>query len=97
MTYLNKRNFNTNRVGAPFNSQIIHLVWQKGILIPGIDSSEYRKDRYGNIIKSSEYGNIKSDFGWEIDHIVPLARKGSDDLYNLQPLYWRNNRIKSDN
>ena len=34
--------------------------------------------------------------GWEIDHIKPVARGGSDDLSNLQPLYWETNRNKGD-
>lgn len=42
-------------------------------------------------------------FGWHLDHIIPLASaKTEDDLYklnhytNLQPLWWRDNLLKSD-
>jgi 5-methylcytosine-specific restriction endonuclease McrA len=38
----------------------------------------------------------EGNHGWEIDHINPTANGGSDDLSNLQPLWWKNNRRKSD-
>jgi hypothetical protein len=44
-----------------------------------------------------------SQFGWHLDHIIPLASaKTEDELYklnhytNLQPLWWRDNLSKSD-
>jgi 5-methylcytosine-specific restriction endonuclease McrA len=46
--------------------------------------------RYG------EYGQT-SKYGWEIDHIKPVSKGGTDDLSNLQPLQWENNRRKGDN
>ncbi|MFN7825163.1 MAG: HNH endonuclease signature motif containing protein [Pseudobdellovibrionaceae bacterium] len=47
-------------------------------------------------MKFSDYGNTESDFGWEIDHINPVSNRGGDDISNLQPLQWKNNRQKSD-
>jgi len=47
-------------------------------------------------MKYTEHGNRQSEYGWEIDHINPVANNGSDDLYNLQPLYWGNNLDKGD-
>ena len=35
-----------------------------------------------------KYGDTSSDYGWEIDHIKPVARGGTDNLNNLQALYW---------
>ena len=29
-------------------------------------------------MKKSEYGNVNSEFGWEIDHIIPLSKNGLD-------------------
>ena len=32
---------------------------------------------------------------WEIDHIIPLAKGGKHEVSNLQPLWMRDNRVKS--
>lgn len=48
-------------------------------------------DAFGNIIRFSHYGDRTSAYGWEIDHIVPVAVGGSGDLTNLRPLHFRQN------
>ena len=55
-----------------------------------------RYDKCDNPIKYSEHGNRESANGWEIDHIDPVSNGGTDDLSNLQPLFWRNNASKSE-
>ncbi|HVG34540.1 MAG TPA: HNH endonuclease domain-containing protein [Pyrinomonadaceae bacterium] len=72
------------------------MVWQKGTPIDDFDASVWRRDMCGNVMRYSDHGDTNSAYGWEIDHIYPQARGGSDALTNLQPLYWENNRKKGD-
>lgn len=71
------------------------LVWRKGGTDPRYDSRVWRFDSYGRWMKFDEYGTTNS-FGWELDHIIPVARGGGDQIANLQPLHWESNRAKSD-
>lgn len=86
---------------AHFNDQWsqdkIKQVWEKGVAVPGYNPESYRRDVAGAWMRFSSYGDVNSDLGWEIDHRKPLAKGGMNDLSNLRPLHWRNNRSKGDN
>ena len=70
-------------------------VWNKAKKIRGKDPAKHRRDPYGNEMYYGSYGKT-SPKGWEIDHIKPKARGGSDALRNLQALNTRVNREKGD-
>jgi 5-methylcytosine-specific restriction endonuclease McrA len=75
------------------SKKLIKQVWEKGKKIKGEDPNAWRKDRYGNKIRFGSYGT-EGNYGWEIDHKNPKDRGGSDQLRNLQPLHWEENREK---
>lgn len=79
-----------------FSEQIVNEVWRKAKVITDYDPDVWRQDFAGAWIKREMYGT-ETNFGWEIDHLVPTAKGGTDNTENLVPLQWKNNRKKSDN
>jgi hypothetical protein len=89
-----QRQPNTDRQGQPFSIDVIEAVWNKSTKVEKLKA--VRADACGTHILRDKYGDTSSLTGWEIDHIKPIAAGGTDDLSNLQPLYWLTNRKKSD-
>lgn len=79
-----------------YDHQTLSLIWAKAQIVFGYDQNRVRKDACGAFIVWGDYGNRDSQNGWEVDHIFPTARGGSDTLPNLRPLHWQNNARKSD-
>jgi 5-methylcytosine-specific restriction endonuclease McrA len=91
------RSYGLSRSGAAFSDATKAAVWQKAVVVFGIDPSVRRKDACGAWVEWSKYGDVTpGGTGWEIDHIRPVSASGGDDLGNLQPLQWENNRSKGD-
>ena len=71
-------------------------VWEKANTVKNVDKNIFRKDYAGAWIKRDQYGK-QTEYGWEVDHVYPKAKGGSDDLRNLKPLHWQNNATKGCN
>ena len=55
------------------------------------------KDICGAEMDKSAHGDTCSEYGWQVDHIIPESRVASGDPDhpdNLRPLHWKNNEAK---
>lgn len=73
----------------------IDQIWEKGAPIRGKDPALYRRDAFGNEIYKPSLGK-QGEKSWEVDHIKPVSKEGTDNLRNLQPLQTAANREKGD-
>jgi len=69
--------------------------WNNAKEIRGKDPDFYRQDPYGNTMYKLSYGK-GTTMGWDVDHIKPSSRGGSDATVNLQALNSSVNRSKQD-
>ena len=77
-----------------YSHEELSQIWVKGAVIPDYDPNVWRRDVYGSAMRWTDYGNTDSVYGWEVDHIISKDDGGSDELYNLRPMQWKNNRRK---
>ncbi len=69
--------------------------WTSAKVIRGKSPAKYRKDPYGNTMYKASQGK-SSPMGWDVDHIKPKSKGGSDSTRNLQALNSSVNRSKGD-
>ena len=74
-------------------AQIRRRVWDKAAIVPDLNEWMWRQDPYGRLMFWDDYGDRRSDYGWEIDHIFPrknfLFAENEPD--NQRALHWRSN------
>jgi 5-methylcytosine-specific restriction endonuclease McrA len=74
---------------------LVDKVWDKGTPIRGKNPDTHRRDALGNELYKPSFGK-QGEKSWEMDHIKPVNKGGSDSLKNLQPLQTEANREKAD-
>ncbi len=80
----------------PYTHQELSLIWNKAVIVPGVNPTIRRKDICGAWIDWTAYGNRQSSVGWEVDHAIAIANGGAHHINNVRPLQWQNNCKKSD-
>lgn len=90
------RNTGENVNGGGWAESDLLKIWKKGKIVGNNDPAIWRKDRCDAWMRYSGHGSA-GKYGWEVDHINPVANGGTDLYSNLQPLQWENNRHKGDN
>ena len=71
-----------------YDREIVARVWKFAATVDGNDPELWRKDEFGAWIQRLDYGNRRSEFGWEICD-TSLGR-GDAGIVALRPMQWQN-------
>ena len=80
---------------ANFTDDKIKTVWQNARTVDNFDPNKFRQDACGAWMAWDNYG-METAIGWGIDHILPVAKGGTDHTSNLRAFHWQNNKSKAD-
>jgi len=80
------------KIDAYHDRNTISLLWNRLRYVPYTDPDIERLDPMDRRIRLNEYGNRRSAFGFEIDHILPQSCGGGHNIENLQLLHWELNK-----
>ncbi len=71
------------------------VAWNNAQVVDPINERlGFRKDTCGAWVRRDDFQNFNSDFGWDIDYVVPKAKGGTDAPTNVRPLHWRNGQAR---
>ena len=73
---------------AGYDREVIERVWSYAQAVPGNDPLVWRKDEFGAWIHRADYGNRRSEFGWEIAESGYRLR--GLGVAALRPMQWQN-------
>lgn len=79
-----------------FSADKVEQVWQKAHQVLDPNNPGWAKDDCGAWIYKDNYGRRDRLYGWEVHHINPVSKGGTDDLSNLIPLQCDNNIATGD-
>ena len=79
------------------------IAWNTACAVPNHDPSVERWDPCGAWIRYADFENHNSDYGWDIDHVFPVAklryhkvpRMLWNHTLNIRAIHWKNNLLKS--
>jgi len=80
---------------ANFTDDKIKTVWQNAKTVDNFDPNKFRQDVCGAWMAWDNYGK-ETAIGWEVDHVLPVSKGGTDHTDNLRAMHWQNNRSKAD-
>ena len=84
---------------ADWTEEEIQKIWEKATVVVGYNPNLWRKDQCGAWIYRHYYGaaslgELHTSYKWQIDHIKPESKGGTDVVSNARPLQWYNNDVR---